>query len=161
MIEFSYRIIIVPLAIVVLAAAASLTPLHQHPAAAYSSTGSGAGTAVTQPKFLLGPVLQYVSLDTQVAIYSDTMDGTDVAKLREDNGVLYPQYVSAVMGLPGLREAEYTSSADIIANAAEDKRLGFDYAGFDIEPGLSPASDTGNVVLAVEKAAAAAHAAGL
>jgi len=94
-------------------------------------------------------------------IYQPNMDSTDMTRLRASNGVLDPSYVTAIMGLPGLHGADYISSADIVANAVAVKKAGFDFIEFNLESGLSPTSDSSNVVLAMKTAANAAHAAGL
>ena len=164
MIEYNTRIILVTGFSLVLAMAVL--------ALAVSSAGTGASTnmvlskasnvAVTaSSKHLYAFVLQYVDLNSQISIYKPILGNGDMVQLRENNASLVPSYVSAVLGLPGGHGATYTSSADIIANAPAERKLGFDDMELNIESGLSPASDTANVVLAVQAAAKASHSAGL
>jgi hypothetical protein len=123
----------------------------------------GSATATTNgQKFLLALFLQYVGRDAQVNIYQPNMDSGDFTRLRVQNGdQLKSDYVTAAKNLPGPAAVAFMSSQEIVENAARVKNLGFDAIEFNLESGLSPSSDSNNVVAAMEKAAKAAHDQGL
>ena len=112
------------------------------------------------PKIYLAEFLPYVDTDTQVAIYHE-LDADDFVKLRSIDGLLDGAKVQAVLSLPGYHGVEYVASQQVIDNAAQVKTMGFDFIELNIESGLSPEEDSSDVVGAYERAANAAHAAGL
>ena len=123
--------------------------------------GSATATANGQ-KFLLALFLQYVGRDAQVNIYQPNMDSGDFTRLRVQNGdQLKSDYVTAAKNLPGPAAVAFMSSQEIVENAARVKNLGFNAIEFNLESGLSPSSDSNNVVAAMKKAAQAAHDQGL
>jgi hypothetical protein len=131
------------------------------PSSTVSATTPSSAPPPTTNKFFLALFLQYVDPTSQVNIYQPNMDSADMTRLRASGGTLSPSYVTAAMGLPGLHGADYISSADIVTNALAVKKAGFDFIEFNLESGLSPASDSADVVKAMQTAANAAHAVGL
>jgi hypothetical protein len=118
--------------------------------------------AQTSQKFLLALFLQYASRDGQTNIYGPNMDSGDFTRLRVQNGdQLKSDYVTAAKNLPGPAAVAFMSSQEIVENAERVKNLGFDAIEFNLESGLSPSSDTNNVVAAMRRAADAAHEQGL
>lgn len=111
-------------------------------------------------KIFLAEFLPYVNTDTQVNIYQ-TLDSDDYVKLRSRDGGLDAAKMQAVHSLPGHHGIEYISSRQVIDNAQRIAELGFDFIELNIEPGFSPEQDYRNVVWAYERAAQAAHDAGL
>jgi hypothetical protein len=119
-------------------------------------------TPSTHPKFFLALFLQYVDKDNETNIYAPNMDDNDQTRLRIiDESILRPGYVIAAKNLSGSAGVTFKSSKDIVDNAKRVKDLGFDFIEFNLEEGLSPSSDSYNVVSAMKTAAAAAHAQGL
>jgi hypothetical protein len=119
-------------------------------------------TPPTHAKFFLALFLQYIDKDSETNIYAPNMDDNDQTRLRIiDQSTLRPGYVTAAKNLSGSAGVTFKSSQDIVDNAKRVKDLGFDFIEFNLEEGLSPSSDSNNVVSAMETAAAAAHAQGL
>jgi hypothetical protein len=120
-------------------------------------------TATTaQKKFFLALFLQYVDKDNQTNIYGPNMADNDQTRLRvRDQLTLNADYISAAKNLPGPAGVTFKSSQAIVDNAKHVKNLGFDFIEFNLERGLSPSSDSNNVVSAMKRAADAAHAQGL
>ncbi len=113
-------------------------------------------------KFFLAVFLQYVDEDRQVEAYKPNMDREDQTHLRvEGDDELSRAYIKDALSLPGSAGVTFTSSRAIIENAARVKNLGFEFIDFNLESGLSPRSDTNDVVEAMLKAAQAAHEEGL
>jgi hypothetical protein len=116
----------------------------------------------TQPKFFLALFIQYVNKDNETNIYAPNMDDNDQTRLRViDQSTLRPGDVTAAKNLSGPAGVTFKSSEAIIDNVKRVKDLGFDFIEFNIEKGLSPSSDSNNVVSAIKMAADAAHAQGL
>ena len=113
-------------------------------------------------KFFQAIFLQYVGNDIQVEVYKPNMDIEDQTQLRvEGDDGLSPAYIKDALSLPGSAGVTFKSSEAIIENAARVKNLGFEFIDFNLESGLSPSSDTNDVVEAMLKAAQAAHEEGL
>jgi hypothetical protein len=124
-------------------------------------TATQAKTA-KQSKFFLALFPQYVWEDNLTSIYSPNMDDNDQTRLRVlDQSTLNPDYIIAAQNLSGPAGVTFKSSKAIVENAQRVKRLGFDFIEFNLERGLSPPSDSNNVVSAMKTAADAAHAHGL
>jgi hypothetical protein len=114
------------------------------------------------PKFFLALFLQYINKDNETNIYAPNMNDNDQTRLRIiDESTLRPGYVTAAKNLSGSAGVTFKSSKDIVDNAKRVKDLGFDFVEFNLEEGLSPSSDSVNVVSAMKMAADAAHAQGL
>ena len=127
----------------------------------FAILGTTTHTANAQ-KFFLALFLQYVDKDSQVNIYKPNMGSEDMTRLRVHNeDMLKPDYVQAALSLPGSAGVTFKSSSAIVENAKRIKDLGFAYIEFNLEPGLSPASDNNDVVGAMKKSAQAAHDQGL
>jgi hypothetical protein len=123
--------------------------------------GMSTATADAQ-KFFLALFLQYVNKDAQVNIYKPNMSSEDFTRLRvQGDDTLKSDYVTAAKNLPGPAAVAFKSSQQIVENAKRVKDLGFDAIEFNLESGLSPPSDSNNVVAAMKKAAQAAHDQGL
>lgn len=121
-----------------------------------------AKTTNTQPKFFLALFLQYVDEKNQTDIYGPNMADNDQTRLRvRDQTTLEPEYISAAKNLSGPAGVTFKSSQAIVDNAKHVKDLGFDFIEFNLERGLSPPSDSNNVVSAMKRAADATHAEGL
>ena len=115
-----------------------------------------------QSKFFLALFLPYVEEGSQTSIYAPNMDDNDQTRLRVlDQSTLNPDYIIAAQNLSGSAGVTFKSSEVIVDNAKRVKDLGFDFIEFNLESGLSPASDYNNVVSAMKTAADAAHAHGL
>jgi hypothetical protein len=115
-----------------------------------------------QSKFFLALFPQYVWEDNLTSIYAPNMDDNDQTRLRVlDQSTLDPDYIIAAQNLSGPAGVTFKSSEAIVENAQRVKRLGFDFIEFNLERGLSPESDSNNVVSAMKTAADAAHANGL
>ncbi|MDQ3873497.1 MAG: hypothetical protein M3258_07815 [Thermoproteota archaeon] len=113
-------------------------------------------------KFFLALVLQYVDKDSQMNIYRRNMSSEDMTRLRVQNeDLLKPDYVQAVLNLPGSAGVTFKSSSAVIENAKRVKDLGFKFVELNLEPGLSPYSDNNDVVGAMKNASQAAHGEGL
>ena len=124
-------------------------------------TATQAQTA-KQSKFFLALFPQYVWEDNLTSIYAPNMDDNDQTRLRVlDQSTLDPDYIIAAQNLSGPAGVTFKSSKAIVENAQRVKRLGFDFIEFNLERGLSPESDSNNVVSAMKTAADAAHANGL
>lgn len=124
-------------------------------------TATQAQTA-KQSKFFLALFPQYVWEDNLTSIYAPNMDDNDQTRLRVlDQSTLNPDYIIAAQNLSGPAGVTFKSSKAIVENAQRVKRLGFDFIEFNLERGLSPESDSNNVVSAMKTAADAAHANGL
>ena len=124
-------------------------------------TATQAQTA-KQSKFFLALFPQYVWEDNLTSIYAPNMDDNDQTRLRVlDQSTLDPDYIIAAQNLSGPAGVTFKSSEAIVENAQRVKRLGFDFIEFNLERGLSPSSDSNNVVSAMKRAADAAHAQGL
>ena len=118
--------------------------------------------STTSSKMFLAMLLQYVNLDTQVNIYKSNMGSEDQARLRVVNGdELRSEYVQATKNLPGPAGVTFMSSNEVVQNSKRVKDLGFSFIELNLESGLSPDTDTSNVVGAFKKAAQASHEAGL
>lgn len=115
-----------------------------------------------QSKFFLALFPQYVWEDNLTSIYAPNMDDNDQTRLRVlDQSTLNPDYIIAAQNLSGPAGVTFKSSKAIVENAQRVKLLGFDFIEFNLERGLSPESDSNNVVSAMKTAADAAHAHGL
>ena len=113
-------------------------------------------------KFFLALFPQYVWEDNLTSIYAPNMDFNDQTRLRVLNqSTLDPDYIIAAQNLSGPAGVTFKSSKAIVENAKRVKDLGFDFIEFNLERGLSPDSDSDNVVSAMKTAADAAHAHGL
>ncbi|HEU4443650.1 MAG TPA: hypothetical protein VFR94_03135 [Nitrososphaeraceae archaeon] len=124
-------------------------------------TATQAQTA-KQSKFFLALFPQYVWEDNLTSIYAPNMDDNDQTRLRVlDQSTLDPDYIMAAQNLSGAAGVTFKSSEAIVENAQRVKRLGFDFIEFNLERGLSPESDSNNVVSAMKTAADATHAHGL
>jgi hypothetical protein len=127
---------------------------------AVAQTSTTATTA--QNKFFLAIFLQYVDKDNQTNIYGPNMADNDQTGLRvRDQLIVNLDYISAAKNLPGPAGVTFKSSQAIVDNAKHVKDLGFDFIEFNLERGLSPSSDSNNVVSAMKRAADAAHVQGL
>jgi hypothetical protein len=119
-------------------------------------------TKLNQTKFFLALFLQYVNEENQTNIYGPNMADNDQTRLRvRDQATIEPEYISAARNLSGSAGVTFKSSQAIIDNAKRVKDLGFDFIEFNLERGLSPSSDSTDVVSAMKRAADATHAQGL
>jgi hypothetical protein len=125
-------------------------------------TTTPAAAPSSSKKFFVAVFLQYVGKDTQVEIYEPNMGREDQTHLRvEGDDELKRRYIRDALSLPGSAGVSFKSSEAIIENAARVKNLGFEFIDFNLESGLSPRSDTNDVVEAMRRAAQAVHEEGL
>jgi|GEM_PF-2640173 len=114
------------------------------------------------PKIYLALFLQYVDVQEQVSVYLDNIIDSDKTRLRvKDGNYLGADYISAAQSLAGDEGVTFTDKQNLVDNVQLVKDLGFEFVEFNIEPGLSPSSDTADVVGALRAAADAAHSVGL
>ena len=136
--------------------------LSSQEAVAQTSTTTSTTATTAQNKFFLALFLQYVDKDNQTNIYGPNMADNDQTGLRvRDQLTFNLDYISAAKNLPGPAGVTFKSSQAIVDNAKHVKDLGFDFIEFNLERGLSPSSDSNNVVSAMKRAADAAHVQGL
>jgi hypothetical protein len=118
--------------------------------------------AQSSEKIFLALFLQYANREAQVSIYQPNLSSEDQTRLRvQGDSSLKSDYIRAARNLPGDAGVAFKSSQAIVDNAKRVRDLGFQFIEFNLESGLSPSSDTNNVVRAMKRAADAAHAQGL
>lgn len=115
-----------------------------------------------QDKILLATIIPWINLQTQMDIYEELMNDNDMAKVRADSaGVLKADQVDAVLTLLGTQGAEFMAASHIEQKAEYLESIGFEFIVYNLEAGISPEEDKADPIAAVNRAAAAAHSAGL